>query len=1035
MGKKRAPLLLGPRQWLALATEPAALTTLLQEPGRSTDVVRAITQALLPGGALNSADAALRLQVLNLLEQRAVDLCSDAPTDLLRQLYEIVRDRAAVPARDSPATAARMQQAALHTLTQLLVKLDMPQRDARLVKVHVETLFRMMERSGPHTASTPDLCRCAATCLRALEEGAPTLLLAGSKQLLELARVEATPAAESYVTLAARVLSHGAARCLDLKRSPSGEAVQSSPQQEQPCCGAAAEAGEEEHDPYAALAAIDVRALELGAASDSDSGSATPAGARDISPAGTLDTVSPGMNSAFASGRTATSDDFSSPKDVPGSPRAVASVMGTVTTDDSSRSALAAAAAQAAHAAGTLTTLPSSMASEMSGSVQLDGGAAQPLLACPPTGSLRHFRVPQHLHWSADALAHTAVCVYVTPAARQDLCKACLEFLAAMPLLSVEGVACVTSALPSIMRLADVPTSELQRELDALLHSGRTLMLQAVLKLYAEVPEGFAEWRGRLVDSVLLMINGPHSVEQRMVAATWSLVQHHAQMHSRQPSLFAGSWRQLMPRSNDAAQLLSLKIKALSASLAVGIGRAEQICPMVFAWDGFWQAKPTDQQQRLATYALRMLGSAAHSYAQLSPAQAASAQRHMATEGVAVNGATSRVPATPHYVKACLVAACLQLLATRPQYLPAVDAFLVHCSSCCPDLHLTLLNAIDALLSAASIGTFACLQPQRRAGVPMQKQRSGSSRLACSSIGSPDSDSPPDSDSSKAGLSSVLKRVAKSVSKRFSPAASPEGVAGSLQQVAEDSGLQLGSVASGVVEAPSPYSLAAPEPPTPLYSWAEAEAWLWDSRTWGPLSLNMLAHDPLAYRSLLLRLAQSGTAVLPMGDLRFLAAYASQYQGEQPGHALAAKEAGACVLAICQAAAMTHLLIGPQAAPPSPRKPAQARSGRGRARTRGGEECGSVRSTQRSDSPGALSVEGSDSPLWTLQQEEIAAAMQAVLAALTSHFPVESVRRRAQSFLDLLANPSAWDLRLRMGTMAKILGGYFSDAVSMANYL
>jgi hypothetical protein len=40
--------------------------------------------------------------------------------------------------------------------------------------------------------------------------------------------------------------------------------------------------------------------------------------------------------------------------------------MGTVTTDDSSRSALvAAAAAQAAHAAGTLTTLPSSMASEV----------------------------------------------------------------------------------------------------------------------------------------------------------------------------------------------------------------------------------------------------------------------------------------------------------------------------------------------------------------------------------------------------------------------------------------------------------------------------------------------------------------------------------------------------------------------------------------------------------------------------------------------------------------------------------------------
>lgn len=148
--------------------------------------------------------------MLGLLEQRAVELCGDAPTDLLRQLYEVVRDRAAAAPRDAPPTAARLQLAALHTLTQLLVKLDMPQRDARLVKVHVEMLFRVMERGGPHAAAAPDLCRAAATCLRVMEEGAPTLLLAGSKQLLELARRETSAAAESYATLAARVLAHGA---------------------------------------------------------------------------------------------------------------------------------------------------------------------------------------------------------------------------------------------------------------------------------------------------------------------------------------------------------------------------------------------------------------------------------------------------------------------------------------------------------------------------------------------------------------------------------------------------------------------------------------------------------------------------------------------------------------------------------------------------------------------------------------------------------------------------------------------------------
>lgn len=46
------------------------------------------------------------------------------------------------------------------------------------------------------------------------------------------------------------------------------------------------------------------------------------------------------------------------------------------------------------------------------------------------------------------------------------------------------------------------------------------------------------------------------------------MVQHHSQLHSRQPSLFAGGWRHLLPRADDPAHLLSLKVKALSACLA-----------------------------------------------------------------------------------------------------------------------------------------------------------------------------------------------------------------------------------------------------------------------------------------------------------------------------------------------------------------------------------------------------------------------------------------------------------------------------------
>ena len=67
-----------------------------------------------------------------------------------------------------------------------------------------------MERSVPHAGAPPELCHAAATCLRRMEEAAPTLLLAGAKQLLDLARQETSGAAEAYAMLAARVLAHGA---------------------------------------------------------------------------------------------------------------------------------------------------------------------------------------------------------------------------------------------------------------------------------------------------------------------------------------------------------------------------------------------------------------------------------------------------------------------------------------------------------------------------------------------------------------------------------------------------------------------------------------------------------------------------------------------------------------------------------------------------------------------------------------------------------------------------------------------------------
>lgn len=216
---------------------------------------------------------------------------------------------------------------------------------------------------------------------------------------------------------------------------------------------------------------------------------------------------------------------------------------------------------------------------------------------------------------------------------------------------------------------------------------------------------------------------------------------------------------------------------------AVGIGRAEQICPLVFAWDGFWQAAPTDQHQRLASYALRMLGSAAVSYAAL-PREAVDRCRRCAAMSETVSGfkAASRPAATPHFVKACLFSACLQLLATRPQYLPAVEGFLAICgSSSSRELQGDLLNAIDALFSAAaSAGQFASLVPPPRGGVAIGRHRSAHGRLQSS----PADDSPgsPRSGGSGSGLGAVLRRMKTSLSLRFtSPGQTPGELGGSAR--------------------------------------------------------------------------------------------------------------------------------------------------------------------------------------------------------------------------------------------------------------
>lgn len=214
---------------------------------------------------------------------------------------------------------------------------------------------------------------------------------------------------------------------------------------------------------------------------------------------------------------------------------------------------------------------------------------------------------------------------------------------------------------------------------------------------------------------------------------------------------------------------------------AVGIGRADEICPLVFSWDGFWQARPSNQQLRLAAYALRMLAGAAAAYAALPAEQVPRLRRCACMSGTVQGFGVARQAATPHFVRACLVSSAMQLLATRPQYLPAVQNFLACRSSQCRALHAAMLRATDSLFSAAAVsaaaaaGSFACLAPQPGPGMASDCWRGSSGSFAAAGSGSSSPMAAGSGPSSPVlgALGDVLRRVRHELSMRFSPFPSP----------------------------------------------------------------------------------------------------------------------------------------------------------------------------------------------------------------------------------------------------------------------
>jgi hypothetical protein len=142
------------------------------------------------------------------VEDNCVQLCASATQAQLRVLYEGLRDRTVHPSVDDPSVESDLRLHAQRALTAMCIALNIPRTDPRLLKVHVEMLYRALEARTEIAAEEMRHRRDAAECLLALEDAFPTLLAADAGALLRLTRREASEALPSYITLSSAVLSN-----------------------------------------------------------------------------------------------------------------------------------------------------------------------------------------------------------------------------------------------------------------------------------------------------------------------------------------------------------------------------------------------------------------------------------------------------------------------------------------------------------------------------------------------------------------------------------------------------------------------------------------------------------------------------------------------------------------------------------------------------------------------------------------------------------------------------------------------------------
>ena len=646
--------------------------------------------ASLRNGLLSTSAPSVRLRLLNMLDKNWEPLCEDVESNRVRMLYETIRDNTSNSKVDSPQTLVELNSAALVTLTNMMIQLNMPHRDPRMVKFHIEKLNRILTkevslsslggnfnksviRNGDFS-KTMNSCRVAIRCLTMLETAFPTLLSPLAVDMLSEAEKPDMMCLRGFpmTILATRVLSNLASEYLRQK----------SFQEEIYCAEPSCDTSDiddivSDADVYRPDSETDV-ADSKGISSGVDKYREREYGELDQALDSTFrhKTLDKSLKEidSWVGGQTASPRETISG----GLGRSTVSFE-TLNAQSGSATSSICQGSTRVREGGSENGRSGSNAWTASSTPRSGASISVPILKESPAARCT---IPEHFRTGSGNFSE--VSLEMTPFAERKFQEAVCHVLKCVKRMDAASIGEVSKHLGAIFQVSKFPPNTLWPLMDDLIRHGSTPVLEFVLETHDAMPELFEGWRPCLLEKILYRSNDQsYSVNHRQTCLRWIIRQHATQCYNGGELLLADCWVQLLPQDEEPLQIVSLKVKSISSCLSSGIGDIGRICDAVCLCQAYVDPKTKRSSAKHLnsfSYALRLILNAA--------------------DRMEETGANSV------RAKACLIRSIIQSVVLRPSLVPAVNDFL---ESCNDEFSLLFLGAFESLLGSLD-GQFEILR-------------------------------------------------------------------------------------------------------------------------------------------------------------------------------------------------------------------------------------------------------------------------------------------------------------------------------------